>query len=670
MSGTEQRKHRRQTVAPENAGASVDIGGVPRNGVLLNYCGDGLGLMVEGANLEELLQRNKGRIGIRLGEDLLLGTARSVRAEAWKARVGVRIEEQKNDLFFRSTDLNWDLIEDSETIATLLEDLTSSGARAPIVISQGKVFGSGIWIGGVKDPFIAAQEISTHWVPGPIRCELTLFGICHVFDTVCTGKEGQQLRVQAPTRVVRLLRRETVRVSATTADGVRGVRVEHPILGKSQNRISVLELSEKGLLVRDPSEWIHVPVGVRFPLMAVELTDGDEILGSGEVRGGRFLATGEYAVGLRFTPATYEAKTRWHNFVLGMRYAGLHFEYKESDHGKIWELYDRSGYLDMKPRESFTPLVDVTKQSWRSLSEAGTGLAKRLLIRAGENVVGNMQLDRIYPKAWCAHGLAIDPSVSKIVAGQIYAATADILSAEGASYLYTITNADLAWNQRNYYDFVQRYPFPEHNELRKFYLHEADTAKGWDLTSPPGLVTKPASSYDLRRIERYFEVHGSAIERDALGFDFANLTMESLDRELKPHGLARQRSFLVGTMGGRFAGFAMAETGTLGTSLFGMQYTLYVHVMPEMGADSHAVYEGLLREGLELYRQWGVQNVNVYMQECRREHFEVRGLRYIEEAIRWISNCAATQRYTAFSQMMYGHLMLRRELHKQRTREN
>ncbi len=81
------------------------------------------------------------------------------------------------------------------------------------------------------------------------------------------------------------------------------------------------------------------------------------------------------------------------------------------------------------------------------------------------------------------------------------------------------------------------------------------------------------------------------------------------------------------------------------------------------------IYESLLAAALNRYREIGVPTVSVYMTEDRRTTLEDKGLLFIGEEMRWIADCVAGRRYHAFSQMLYGHLLLKREnIHKKRLR--
>jgi hypothetical protein len=318
--------------------------------------------------------------------------------------------------------------------------------------------------------------------------------------------------------------------------------------------------------------------------------------------------------------------------------------------------------LKLKPAESFSHIVDITKSTWKCLREAGTNVSKRLLIRSGSEVVGHVQMDRIYPSTWCTHALAIDPKVSKTVGKEIYAAVTDVLSAEGARYLFTLTTASLNWNQRNYYDFVKSYRYPEHNELRLLEMHEADTARGWSLPSYSALETRLANKYDLQRIDRYFQLHSSEIERKAMSLTGPEMDLKGLNAELEPFGLSRRREFVVGLLEGRFIGFAMLESGTTGVSIFGLQDTMYVHLLPELETDRHRIQDALIGAALERYKHHGVPTVGILLSDSRREHYSACGLPFIGEEMRWLAACVATRRYHAFSQMLYGNLLLRREM--------
>jgi len=372
---------------------------------------------------------------------------------------------------------------------------------------------------------------------------------------------------------------------------------------------------------------------------------------------------------ISFETKSDQNRTKWHNVILEARYPSLSFSYHDEDHQKIWDLFDRSGYLDEKPREAFTHVFDITKLTWRKLSDAGTKISKRAIIKFNDSIVGHLQIDRIYPDTWCAHQLAVDPKVSKMVGKEIYSVTADVLMAEGAKYVISFAQATKPWNQRNYYEFVKQYPFAAHNELKTFQFFGVDTRLGCKLSTCPDLKLRLASKEDYSEIENYFHAYGSELERKACGLDSDHLDLSNLNSEFSDFGLSRGRDFILGIMDNKVVGFARVETGTSGINIFGLLDVLYVHLMPGLGKKAPEISEALVLIGLKRFRDLGITDVLVALDDQRPKYYADKGLPFIANGTRWIGRCAIVRRYHVYTQMMYGHLLLKREKIRNRKKQ-
>ncbi|MCB0308029.1 MAG: hypothetical protein KDD48_01545 [Bdellovibrionales bacterium] len=610
-------------------------------------------------------------IRLELGETCFEGSIRHTHEQQDYVLAGValRVIEPKGEISFTDEDPGWDLIEDETTLKNLFSDLTFKGPEVLVKLKQinghAEVFAKEI-----RDETLVLEVHETKrgdLQKGFCTLRFEMFQTSHAFDSRITNIEKDMIEVSLPKKIARLLRRETVRVPNGTNNREITVELESRMLGKTKTPLEVYEYSEHGMAILDHELWLNAPVGVPIEKIILRTNNGKVIEGRGTIRGHRWIAEkDQYAVGIYFETSNNENRTLWHDFILEARYPLLSFNYQDSDHSKIWELFDRSGYLGLKPRESFNYVYDISKSTWTSLHNAGTKLSKRVMIRRDQKVLGHLQIDRIYPDTWCAHALAVDPSVFKTVGKDIYAITADVLSAERSNYIISITESHLSWNQRNYYDFVKTYRYPDHNELKLFQIHEAEMSKGWNLPAYKGLETRVANQYDMARIIRYFELHTSLLEREALGLTEHHLNLSQLSQEYSEFALTRKRDFVIGYLNGEFVGFAHLETGTTGISIFGIQDTMYVFLVPSLKEDRSKIYDAILAAGLEKYRDYNVPTVNIYVPDMRREELSDQGLKFIWEGVRWISRRETAKRFHSYIQNMYGHLILKRELIRKR----
>ncbi len=670
----EQRRFPRREAHGTLSG-TLTLSGRPYSAVLIDHSFDGMAVRVPKSFVSRMEKDGK-EIELLFDQQQINGEVAHSRLDpAEGAVVGISLGGRGGDgsPSFATHDPGWDLIENVETLNNIFTDLAFKGPEAPIhVHTLGGEFS--LFVKEVREDRILAELSipSKRLVPkgrGSFRFEI--FQTCHSFESNIRDVDGTSIEIDRPKQVARLLRRETFRVrNGSNSIHVR-VRCLGFFLGSKEYEFDAYDLCEHGVGIADVNGMLAFPRGFKIDRIELDSSTGERITAKGSIRASRWdLHTNSYIVGLHIETNSDTERTAWHNTILSARYPSLSFQYQPSDHPEIWNLFDRSGYLDLKPREAFTHVVDVTKKTWQQLSDAGTKISKRILIRRAAEVIGHLQMDRIYPETWCVHHLAIDPKSSKIAAKDIYAVLTDVIAAEGGKYIFSLTQASKPWNQRNYYDFVKDYRFPEHHQLRTMQVYEADLTKGWKLPKHSKIKIDVANRYDRSRILRYFEVQGTELEREAFGLTDEHLDLSKLDHELKPHGLRRERRFLVARLNGEMAGFAQLELGSSGVNIFGLLDMLYLHVLPHFSKQGNELRESLLDAALTEYKSAGKNDVIVALEDGRSEFYSSCGLTYIWDGIRWIALNVSAKRYHAFTQMLYGSLLLQRERIRKRHSTN
>ena len=644
--------------------ATLLVDGSTHPSAVLDYSPTGMRIRVH----REIAKRyaNNTDIELLVRDVVLPGQIRHHRVEAdEKGILGIQIplEGSDDEISFRSQDPGWDLVPSAEDLNKIFTDLIFRGPQSPIEVRQSsaRLF---LVAKEIKEEILVAEILSTSYdslQASRASFRFDLFQTCHWFESRVRQVSEKSVHIELPQGLARLLRRETFRVQNPTEGPNFQIHLTCAVLGIENHKFLANDIGEHGLSLIDLTGILCGPRGIGIEKISIRIPQQIKVSGHGKIASARWNPKEErFFVGIQFETETDVDRTRWHNAILKARYPKLSFSYVEKDHPKIWDLFEKSGYLDLKPREAFTHVVDVTKKTWKQLSEAGTKSSKRVMLRDNDDIAGHLQMDRIYPETWCVHHLAIDQSASKIVAKDIYTVLTDVLSAEGASFVISLTQASKPWNQRNYYDFVKNYPYPNHHELRTYQIYEVETDKGWDLAKKSQMKVRVANRYDKRRIVRYFEVYGSALEREACGLTDKDLDLANFDEEVRDFGLSRKREFLVGTINNELVGFARVESGSSGVNIFGLLDMLYVHMLPAY-QDDHASYEALVDAGLNHFRSLGKKDIIVALDDGRSDYYSKRGLTYIWDGIRWIAQNVATRRYYAFSQMLYGHLLLKRE---------
>ncbi|MFH1263745.1 MAG: PilZ domain-containing protein [Pseudomonadota bacterium] len=653
--------------------ATLSVGGHPFPAQLKDYSLRGVGLRVA----SDAFKWAKGvdtPVEFHVRDETYHGRVRHLKPGQFEGSVGVLLttDASERPVSFTTEDPGWDLIEDAETLTTLFGDLATKG---PECLVEARQLRGEVTLIPKKFEAPNQMEAEVHEAKrgrletGVASFRFEIFQTCHALEGKIVSVEGDRIKIELPKKVARLLRRETVRVLNGANDRTLTIEVESELLGVHSKDLKVYDFSEHGISVIDPSGEIAAPVGFKFEKVRIATSTGVKIEGKGMVRGYRWIPEeNQYAIGIGFETATDDDRTNWHNTILEARYPTLSFTYQEADHKQIWDLFDRSGYLDLKNRGSFTHLIDVTKGTWEALKQAGTKLSKRALICHDGTIVGHLQMDRVYPKTWCVHHLAIDPKVSKLVGRELYSMTTDVLSGEGAEYFLSITDSEKSWNQRNYFDFVKTYRFPNHQELKLFQFFEASTTDTNFTETNETIVVTEATRWDLQRVVRFCELCRSPLERGAFSLVAESvLDLSDLNAEMRPFGLERNRTFLVARVNGEFAGFCRAESESSGVNVFGLFDLVHVDILPKYAGQSCEITRELLRGCVNHYRALGKDKFLVLIEGDKKDEYVNWGLSFISVSARWISRCVAARRYHAFANMLFGHLVARRNAARKHT---
>jgi hypothetical protein len=672
--GGKDKRQKKRVELFSNIPAKVEILGISADVKIKDVSYAGFGLIVpqnESLSVVETLEAT-----LQLSNQIFQATVVNkivLPSQEIKIGLSLPVDLPSGDVNFNAKDSNWDHVKDPETVKNIYGDLAFKGPEAPIQVRQGFSVMTVYPVNITESETLLCEIVQVHqgvFEKGKSKCVFDLFNTCHAFDSNIEKLDQNKIELKLSNTLARLLRRETVRIQKNQSTFDLKIYLHNRELNTSIEEYEVYDYSEHGISMLDPEGNLSLPRNLIFDEVVIEIPNVGKILGKAEIRSYQWnRQLNSYIVGLKFVPDQDPHLTNWHNIVLKARYPTFDFDYKEDDHKKIWTLFESSGYLGLKPRESFNYVYDISKNAWDRLKDSGAEFSKRILIRDGEDIIGHMQFDRIYPSTWCAHALAIDPQKSKMVGKELYSIVADIFSAENAMYTISITETELTWNQKNYYDFVNHYPFPEHNEIKIFQIHEAEMDKPWNLEINERIKIREANKYDLAYILKYFEGNISAIEIKALAYD-TDIELKNFNESLNRFGIERKRKFLVATLDDERLGFSVMESGTTGLSIFGIQDTMYVYLNSDLKADATLTYNTLLDASLKYYRDLKIPTVNIYIQEEKREYYSERGIKFVWEGSRWITFSDVSKRYHAHTQILYGHLLLRREKIRKKNKKN
>lgn len=638
---------------------------------LLDYGFYGLGLNVNPEVLKSLQDRSYG-IELQVDQLKVSGRVRYFRSQMQGSQIGFEVQYQLGSTGQRMQESSWDFVQDRKTVDELLSDVCFKGPECLIYVKQ---------ISGLAQvvPIQINNDVLICEVFGVDRGRLSneqanfrfdLFQTAYTFDASVISQEGNFINIQKPKMLARLLARETQRVSFTDAHHnlIEGVEIYSRLFDtKVGETLELIDYSEKGLCFLDKSLKLHAPRGTLLEQIKLFRRDGEVISGKGVICSYRYLKNhNAFAVGISFETNEKKDRELWHNTILKARYPTLTFNYDlTGDHKRIWQLFERSGYLNIKGEDSYTHTIDLTKKTWEKLADAGTKWSKRALVRKEDDVVGHIQMDQIYPGTWFIHHLAVDTAVPVTIARDLLTLITDVLGAEGGNYVINYTDAEKKWNQKNYYEFVESYVEPGHNLIDSYttYTFNIDRfreKKQWRTSKCPDWTVRNSNEYDKKRIRRFIELNYSHIEKSALALD--DLFLESFNKDISKYGLSRKRAFVVAYEGRKFLGFGIVEMGSEGLNIVGVLDLLFVNISSDLSMEQkRLVQKEIIKKASEIYADNGKTQFLMQLDPEYTKFEDEDFLSYMCETKRWISSRDVFPRFQSHTSFVYGHLQTRRE---------
>ena len=579
-------------------------------------------------------------------------------------RIGFRVASEESILSFGKDDASWDLVKDPETVRSIFDDLVFKGPEAPLKIRQKFAKGIAIPTELTNTSMICEliEEGSPGFDLGEVEYTFDLFQTCHKSKSRILKKSDRKIEIQLQPVLARLLLRETMRIRKDSRDYKIRLMLKTNLLQKTFYEYEVFDYSEHGISLLDPKGELSLPRNLNFDEAIIQIEGIGEIKGFGSIRNYSWNSErGAFIAGFYFEPKGEPHITNWHNFILKARYPSLDFDYRDEDHKKIWDLFKDSGYLDIKDPSGFDDVYDYSQKTWLCLSKAGSKLSRRILIRENERILAHLQMDRLYPHTWYMHHLAIAPDVFKTISNDIYAVTSDVFFAEKSMFVLTLTDIKKKWNQKNYYDFIKNYPFPEHHDTKSFHLFEIDLEKKFNFTTNAEIVVSQANKYNLKTIQNFLKNNLPAIVNDAYSYS-DDLLLEKFNEEANRCGLVRKRLFWVAKKENSIVGFAQLEVSLSGINILSYFDMIYIYFTQEVSpSERENIRDMLLATAIDYYKSIGKTKATAILDNVEPTEMEKTGLKYICEDVRWISITSISKKYQAYTKRLYGNLILRRE---------
>jgi hypothetical protein len=248
------------------------------------------------------------------------------------------------------------------------------------------------------------------------------------------------------------------------------------------------------------------------------------------------------------------------------------------DPPRVWELLDRTGYLDEKPRERTEPLGASFRDAWSRLALA-PGVGGSLLLHDSEALRGAVFQSQAFPGTFILHQLALDLRSPErdvprpVIAGQIYRSLFHLCTrAPALRHTLAIFNDEKAWSGYLYDEFFAlagdhaRYSV-ERLRLVEKTLSRASRSGG---EPAPGIAIRPYVAGDREAIESAVRRDMPALAAEALALAPLDPDLRGLDAEYRLVGLRRTREVRVAVRDGRAVGALAIDRASPGINIFGL----------------------------------------------------------------------------------------------------
>jgi len=413
-------------------------------------------------------------------------------------------------------------------------------------------------------------------------CYLTLasFTALHVMPTQVVGREGLRVSLAMPLRLLE----GGVRRAGRLLSGVGfPVHLEflHPQLPGRMMRKLALEVGLGGLRFELNVEDDLLAPGTVIESAALRLPDGRFIACRCVVRH-TSTEEGRYVCGVEFTDLPGYGRQLWTEELI----ARMNPEVEEAtpfNLHEVWEVFERSGYLEEKPRERMLGMRRPFIQTWSKLIGRREG-SRCWLYRDRSQAVGTISASRIYSNTWLVHHMAVDRELSAarklIILADLFPRTAFqwLCGVEPGGNVLGYFDANRSFNQGVWLSFFDQQPPDAPQDVQRIHLWDV-SLQGLVLPSAcPGLDVGPATAEELAQVSADLMARDGAFVHRALDLAPDRLCLA----DLAATSLCRARRLYVARgPKGRMLGYGILESASPGANIFALYDTCRIVVVSQ-----------------------------------------------------------------------------------------
>jgi hypothetical protein len=472
-----------------------------------------------------------------------------------------------------------------------------------------------------------------------------------LFHSVVLDQQDQRILLRMPTEIFQTGFRDSHRTPLAAAAMV-SVSFRHPHQPERRIQRAALDVAARGLAFPVDTEHDLLFPGDRLPDLQITLPDGDVLCTTGTIRGMRSDGAGAQGVNCGVELHSFASdrdQRRWHQFVFQTAHPRLQ-RASARDLDTVWQVFESSQYVDKWIGEGAVSQVQREfRDSWQgAVSRSG----EILLLNERERSLGTISANRIYPRTWLMHSLAVDRQArgpgqrSEFLglARELYSGIMYTLQHEaGTRYFLAYFEETKSWNQRLYRDFARDYVDACDQRYDQVVVYKSSPGGGTgtaNAESPPGgsnVQVLRASAEHRKLLAEQARVRLAPILVDALALDEPSIDLQNFSAVCAASGIQRSREILVVTDDGIPALAAICEGGSEGINVFGLMNLCWTIPLGKDPPSEAAVAALMTAVNGHYQARATAEFVLVEASESNRPTLERLGYRFVSPAIRWLA---------------------------------
>jgi hypothetical protein len=457
------------------------------------------------------------------------------------------------------------------------------------------------------------SKIGSRAVPVGGQCYLALssFTGLHVLLVTLLGADGQQVAFSLPRRMVEGGIRRAGRLRPED-DFPVWLEFLHPQLPGKLVRKLADEVGLDGIRFRLNVDEDLLAPGTVIESAALRLPGGHSVACRGVVRHTCRDATG-YACGLELLGFAGNGRQDWVTEVLGRLNPSVQ-EATPFGLDEVWEVFERSGYLEEKPAEVMQAMRRPFISAWQRLLARRDG-SRCWLCREQERSIGTICASRIYSNTWLVHHLAVDRALGAarklLVVADLFPRTAFqwLAGVEPGGKVMGYFDATRAFNQQAWVQFLSSYQGSGRKDLQQVAIRDFQL----DGLSPPApqqpIWVRNASEAEQAQVSEHLLERDGPFLHEALDYRPEALGL----RHTGLAGLDRERTVIVAGQRDHFLGYLLLETAARGVNIFSLYDTCRIVLLEPAHVLAARVRDALLARAMAVLQAAGVSRL-LYLQ--------------------------------------------------------